>query len=195
MKTKPFSAISIFLAISIMSADALSKDRCWRKESKLDKKQYAYTDVRVADSGKVTVKTLFSNGKRLDGDTFAARIALLDRSNHFLMGIQHVRGVNATYGGKTREVKVRETRSLHSNLVPRVSSVRVLHFQKDRLPDGKIGELIGKIVGYFIGPIYEQDVDGERISYSIQYVGEEKQDYVPPEDTNLPKARRLKSCP
>lgn len=182
------------LSILILPRNA-SAATCWWYESKLDSKQYAYTLVQVQKNGRVVSSTLFSNGKRF-GDNFGAQIMLFDQFDTPLMGFQYIRGVNATLGGKTTEVRETRSETLDDSVKFSINWVGVRHFHKDRYPDNVIGNFIGKVVAFIINSKRNDEIAGMPIEYTIEIENEERKPFEPPENiADLPKANKLDSCP
>lgn len=77
-----------------------------------DKKQDITATVTLDSSGEITFVTRFSNGKRVDGDHFFAKLVLVDTNSNVVAVSQIKRGLNASFGGKT----VVKTASKSANL-------------------------------------------------------------------------------
>ncbi len=164
---------------------------CWHYESKLDHRQYASTDVRIDDDGIVKVSSMFSNGKKIDGDTFVARVIVFDRENNPLIGFQYRKGVNAAGLGGARERRISESGKLDHTVKSKVDWVGVLHFQVDKVPDkAVVGELVGAAAGFSLG----SKLAGKAVSTIINSGGKESSFQPTKGFKDLPKAVK-RGCP
>ena len=146
-----FSAIAAIVMMCItLSAQAVNLPYSKHFEAKIDKKQYGYTDISINSDGKVTVNTMFSNGKRQDGDTFYAMTLFKDAKGQIVGSVFQVKGVNASGGGKAREARDVYRFKLNSKRAVDITSVTVSYGFKDKVDDAEYGRAISAIVSAVI---------------------------------------------
>lgn len=81
------------------------------------KRQYCYSTFTIDENGNWTARTLFSNGKNLDGDHFQAILTVKDKQGNSCLALNQVRGVRGASfckGSCEREVVHSGTSSITS---------------------------------------------------------------------------------
>lgn len=81
-------------------------------------KVYSYTDVSISKDGSWTIKTLFSNGRRLERARMSVTIAVLSEKNECLFGATQEVNLRESRFGKTREHADYDTGKLPIKLIP-----------------------------------------------------------------------------
>ena len=125
----------------------------WIKETKIDRKQYTFTGVRITKDGEVTAKSRYSNAKKIDGDHFITLVVVFGPDNTPIFGLQYWGGLNSTLGGSTKERTVVKRGNLDPNLVPYIEWVGVKHGKINTKNDQQViaKYLASAAVGYFAG--------------------------------------------
>ncbi|CAM4256367.1 hypothetical protein [Palleronia rufa] len=138
-------AVSVSVVLSTAAA-AQDLPGHWKYASEINDSQFGYTDVHIDANGRVAATTLFSNGSRLDGDHFVARIVVFAEDDTPLLGMQYGAGINATGGfGSANETRVGEEAVLDPGLANLVASVGVAHSTRDAVDDAAFWEKVGDI--------------------------------------------------
>lgn len=110
-----------------------------------DKKQLGCVDIDHSKPGLLSVRTMFSNGKQLDGDNFRASITMKDPSGVVIAAVDHKAGVNASFGGSANERVLTSDVALSEGKINSISLVEVRFSHEDRIDDQKFWEEVKKI--------------------------------------------------
>ena len=144
MQALTWIAAALLLAGSPLLAQNLPAH--WKFSSEIDDSQFGYTDVHIAENGRVTASTLFSNGDKLDGDHFVARVVVFAEDGTPLLGLQYGAGINATGGfGSANEARVGSEGNIDAGLLGTVADVGVSHSTRDTIDDVAFWETLGEI--------------------------------------------------
>lgn len=117
----------------------------------VDSHQDITIDFRLGADGKGHFHSRYSNGKRLDGDHFYAKVILLDANNQQVaVGIAGV-GLNATYGGGTNVAYRDIAFNLPAEYRKSVKSVRFEAGHSDAVDDKKFWQSAKSVADIVFG--------------------------------------------
>ena len=142
------NTICVGVAALALSSGAIAQDLPghWKFSSEIDDSQFGYTDVHIDATGRVSASTLFSNGSRIDGDHFVARVVIFAEDDTPILGMQYGAGINATGGfGSANEERVGQEAAIGPELLDLVSGVGVSHHNRDTVDDAAFWEKVGDI--------------------------------------------------
>lgn len=117
------------------------------ESARLDRKQDAVTNVTISKGGVVTVTSRFSNGRRYDGDNFASTVTVYSESGQILATLRLAKGLNGTYGGRTRVGTVKASKQLPRGVKP--GRVTITHSQFDKVNDLAVWDVIETVVSMY----------------------------------------------
>lgn len=117
----------------------------WIAGSEIDANQFGYTTVTVSEDVTVAATTLFSNGKKLDGDHFVTNVIVYSSDDVPLLGSTYGVGLNASSFGGAVEETTGWIGQIDPPLVSEVAWVGVVHRTEDKVNDQELWEKIGKI--------------------------------------------------
>ena len=175
----------------------------WKYESKIDRKQYGKTTVSIDKHGKVKASTIFSNGKKIDGDHFVARIAIYTSENYPILCLQYAVGLNPAGFGKAREKRIEKTEKIDTRLLTLVDHVGISHSTIDVVPDklfwknaGKFG--ITAVRAYLGDPVSAQKVAVDTLQFYVELNGVLQERTKPPdckitEKASLQKKKKVRT--
>jgi hypothetical protein len=112
-------------------------------DGKIDDKQYAETRVIIEATGKAHVATKFSNGKRVDGDTFIAITLFYSDTNTVIAGVKQRKGVNAAgTSGAAKTGSVETPLTIPTDILSKIKSVQVFYGHQDKVNDKAVWEAL-----------------------------------------------------
>lgn len=121
----------------------------------IDRHQIAYTTVAVNNDGIGSVTSKFSNGKKVDGDTFVSYTLFLDKRGRTLAAVRLAAGVNPSYGRRATEKTVSAPFKMSTRQWGRVVTVRYIAKTESNCKDSqfwtKVAEQTAKeAVKYYV---------------------------------------------
>lgn len=132
------------LILSLIAPPAFAKDYpvsvkqlpfSTKHGTQLHRNQYVGSDIRITHDGVLSVNSFFSNGRRFDGDHFVAHIQVFSRDGSLIGEIKQSKGLNATFGMRTREATEVGSVQLDKRKIGDISRVSVHHRYVDRVND------------------------------------------------------------
>lgn len=147
------TALMIILcgAVSVTSADLRFTARIHREGQK-DNRQYCGTDFVIATDGAWSATTQFSNGKKIDGDHFAAVMTLRDQGGKPLIVTKQVAGVDGSFGGRARERTVTSKGKVDPAVIGQIVERNTTYqctSARNSVPDEQIVALVLRIIESF----------------------------------------------
>lgn len=193
MKVNPLILLASIVILLAAQMSALAKP-VWKEVKSLpysskpshrfEKHQYAYTQIAIDEDGSLLVKTVFENGKKVDGDHFYCRIELFNASTNLIAVARQEVGVDARGLGKP----VRRTRiargKIGSNKISDIRFVRLTYGHFDEVDDAKFWNDVKK-VARVIAEIVVAAKTGDFALLHEDYMDNEKVDGSPLKTQNL----------
>ena len=109
-------------------------------ENELDDHQLAYTRLKydLCKDPHIDVRSTFSNGKKVDGDTFVATVNFYDKDRNPIFTFSQVRGVNPTYGGSTNEAYAENRIEIPEGIASTTEHIVIKHSHLDSVDDNAL---------------------------------------------------------
>ncbi|WP_299829395.1 hypothetical protein [uncultured Roseobacter sp.] len=133
--------LAYILGLSILGLlvanPALAHD-FFKFDSEVDRNQLAYTTVVDQGDGNFLISSKYSNGKKIDGDNFATAVLFLGPKNEVLGISFDGAAVDASFGGRAREVIVSKRYKLAREQYERLEWIGAKHYTVDTKNDLRI---------------------------------------------------------
>ena len=115
-------------------------------ETRYEDKQDAYSNLLIEGSGQVNVDTKFSNGKKVDGDTFVAVTLFLGSGSEVIAAMRQTKGLNAAGIGKAQVGVVESKGVIPKERLSELNRVEVHYGRINKFGDVKIWKAIETLI-------------------------------------------------